>query len=466
MSTFICLHCNYKEYKQEPTQASLTADKHSTSSSSSAKDKSSSQQQPSSSCLASNTCTHPDPDTIPIPQPYLVDTTTTELSPEEKNLQTHMTTCHNMDFDQILEQHQQLQSTSNMDTNNGVVVIESTPMNDMYLSLGVKSIKYIDDELLRKDEFRADMIYSCPICCADITCYNATHLSSTAADTHQHYSQYENITFEYLMNHFLVAHQLKTIPLFVCTQCNCVRVSLIDAVYHFIRNHFNKKINIGLCAYNIYDRVQAQLNQTNTDTLHTKPHHGRKSATSSSNLTSPSTTTSLQLTQIPATQPSIYGSGPLVYCITCNENFPNEAAFIRHSYLCHLLDPNLNLNWYKVYAPASLNSSNCSLQQIAAAMAMADLGPEQTVSIVDQNGNVEQQQPRSDIVLMYECPLCLKSVQSRDSISCHLLYHAINENYEYEISCSSCSKQLVPSSNLAECLLHTREFLSFIIFFP
>jgi hypothetical protein len=68
--------------------------------------------------------------------------------------------------------------------------------------------------------------------------------------------------------------------------------------------------------------------------------------------------------------------------------------------------------------------------------------------------------PTSDIKLLYECPLCLKSVESRDSINRHMLYHAINENYEYDLSCSSCTKQLALSLNLAECLLHTAEFRS------
>jgi hypothetical protein len=89
---------------------------------------------------------------------------------------------------------------------------------------------------------------------------------------------------------------------------------------------------------------------------------------------------------------------------------------------------------------------------------MADLtAADGTVSLIDSNGqpiaNLDQQ-----LVLNYECPLCAKSVQSKDSISRHLLYHSINEHYEYDIGCSSCTKQLSPSSNLAECLLHTREF--------
>ena len=215
----------------------------------------------------------------------------------------------------------------------------------------------------------------------------------------------------------------------------------------------HRNFPIGLCAYNIYDKVQNQLNQVNqtTETLQTKSHHRKSTGTTASPASSlPS---QLQLTQIPVAQPSIYGSGPLIYCVTCNENYPSEASFIRHSFLSHLLDPNINLNWYKVYTA----NPSASLQQIAATMAMLDLPGDQTVSIVDQNGNVEEQQ-RSDLALIYECPLCLKSVQSKDSISRHLLYHAINENFEYEISCSSCAKQLLPSSNLAECLLHTREF--------
>ncbi len=305
------------------------------------------------------------------------------------------------------------------------------------------------------------MTYSCPICCADTNCFNAAHLNqnlkhSPGIQQQQHYTQYENITFEYLVNHFLVQHHLKTIPLFVCTQCNCVRVSLIDAIYHFIRAHFNKKITIGLCAYNIYDKVQAQLHQLNQTTdshLHVKPH-GRKSASAAS--PAQSAPTQLQLTQIPVVQPALYAAGPLIYCITCNENYPNEAAFIRHSFLYHLLDPNLNLNWYKVYTTALQNNFNTTttpqqaheaLQQIASAMALADLPPDQTLNLAD-----------ADLPLIYECPVCLKSVDSKDSINRHLIYHAINENYEYDISCSSCTKQLLPTSNLSECLLHTREF--------
>lgn len=148
MSTFICLHCNYKEYKQEPLAVAAASDgKHSS------KDRSA---MPSSSCTGSSTGSSAEggdhASEFPcISQPYQADTTTLELSPEEKNLQSHMTSCHSMDFDQILEQHQQLQqSASNMNSNNGVVVIESTPMNDMYLTLQIKSVKYIDDDLLRK----------------------------------------------------------------------------------------------------------------------------------------------------------------------------------------------------------------------------------------------------------------------------------------------------------------------------
>ena len=102
------------------------------------------------------------------------------------------------------------------------------------------------------------MIYSCPICCADINCFNAAHLNqnlNAESQSAQHYSNYENVTFEYLINPFLVQHQLKSIPLFVCTQCNCVRVSLIDAVYHYLRNHFNKPINIGKQSLNLIFRT-------------------------------------------------------------------------------------------------------------------------------------------------------------------------------------------------------------------
>ncbi len=140
MSTYICLHCNYKEYRQDtPVLAVCDNGKKASS-------------MPSSSCTGSsadsgesgNIHVHGS-----LPQPYQVDSN--ELSIEEKNLQNHMATCHNMDFQQIFELHQKLQqSAENMCSNNGVVEIESTPMNDMYLNFKVKSIKYIDDDLLRK----------------------------------------------------------------------------------------------------------------------------------------------------------------------------------------------------------------------------------------------------------------------------------------------------------------------------
>jgi hypothetical protein len=143
------------------------------------------------------------------------------------------------------------------------------------------------------------------------------------------------------------------------------------------------------------------------------------------------------------------------------------------------MDPNINLNWYKVYTKAggdaskldALQSSENSLQQIAAAMAMADLKASgdlsegQTISLVDSNGQPILQTSNlldsaTQLSLLYECPLCFKSVDSKDAINRHLLYHAINEYYEYDIQCSACTKQLAPSAYLAECLLHTREFRS------
>jgi hypothetical protein len=227
---------------------------------------------------------------------------TGDIASEEKTLQLHMQEHHAIDFPQILAQHQQLkqQSTAAEDAaNGGVVVIESTPMNDMYLSVHVKQLKYIDDDLLRRDDFRSDMTYACPICTGDVSVHNPAHLnpnlagaaaasaaaagSSTSSNP---YAQYENVTFDYLMNHFMQMHQFKAVPLFVCAHCNCARVSLIDCVYHYIRFHFNKKIVIGMCAYNVFDRVQAQLSQLSTGSAssaitaiatshHSSSHSGR-----------------------------------------------------------------------------------------------------------------------------------------------------------------------------------------------
>ena len=435
MTSFICLHCNYKEYRLEQSG-----------------------QQQQTEC-----CDH--------------NQDLNSLTQEEKLLQSHMTQIHNIDFQQILQQHQQLNqqpSINDAENNEGVVVIESTPMNDMYLSLTVKSIKFIDDDLLRKDEFKFDMSYSCPICNGDTNVYNSNHLNHNLNNNEsntQIYHNFENVTFDYLMNHFLTVHQFKAIPLFVCTLCNCARVSLIDCVYHYIRHHFNKKIQIGLCAYNIYDKIQNQFTgSSSTQSTTNQSHlghgsHSKKSNNSGSNLqtsssSSASTSTSQLILPVAATTlNTIYGSGPLVYCVSCNENYSNEPSFIRHSFLSHLMDPNINLNWFKVYtANNGPNSEPVSLQQIAASMALADLNP--TTGVDSQGNPIMNEQLENLLPLLYECPLCNKSVNSKDSINRHLLYHAINENFEYDITCSSCTKQLSTSQNLAECLLHTREFRS------
>ena len=145
------------------------------------------------------------------------------LTHEEKQLQHHMSHSHSIDFAQIMQQHQQLQLQQNNANNtsggtgsNVVAAIESTPMNDMYLSIQIKALRYIDDDLLRKDEFRADMVYSCPICTGDTHVHNAAHLKPSAsaivndpARLVNAYANFESVTFEYLMNHFLVVHQFK-----------------------------------------------------------------------------------------------------------------------------------------------------------------------------------------------------------------------------------------------------------------
>ena len=179
---------------------------------------------------------------------------------------------------------------------------------------------------------------------------------------------------------------------------------------------------------------------------------------------------------------TIYGTGPLIYCVACNENYSNEPSFIRHSFLSHLMDPNVNLNWYKVYTPVSTtattatkagvkeasveSSSESTLQQIAAAMAMADLRASgdlsdgASISLVDASGQPIMQtlDSAAQLTLLYECPLCFRPLDSKEGASRHLLYHAINERHEYDVQCVTCAKHLAPAANLAECLLHTREF--------
>lgn len=326
MTAYICLHCNYKEFKQDTKEVkglsgaiqlagssgsaggaggssgtqSVTSGSASSSNLSgngSAGSGASSTSNNAAQCsgigCSSISCTQcSSPCDI-----YQIDQEAT--SPEEKLLQAHMHEAHQINYQQILQQHLQLKNQKQVDDEEQeasattTLMIESTPMHDMYITLHIKQLKYIDDDLLRRDEFHSDMLYSCPICIGDISVHNPQHVnpnlagtsaatasatttttttpnaqaSSTSASpsstntSSNLYSQYENVTFDYLMSHFLQTHQFKAVPLYVCSLCNCVRVSLIDCVYHYVRHHFNKRIVVGMCAYNIYDRVQAQLGQ-------------------------------------------------------------------------------------------------------------------------------------------------------------------------------------------------------------
>jgi hypothetical protein len=317
----MCLHCPYKEYRQHPA---LTNDKSNKSSNDS-------------------TLMNPNCDSSNInPDNGNISGIDSELVEEERLVQDHMRTCHNIDFNQILEEHKRLKNdaVTNKDdslSQPGMVIIESAPMNDMYLSIECKPLKYIDDDVMRRDEFQTEQIYSCPLCCGDTQLYNISHLNQQQLPAGSPGVQFQNVTFDNLMLHFSAAHQFKAIPLFVCNICQVVRMSLIDAIYHFIRSHFNKSVSIGLCAFNIYDKYHsiATNSASTNNTIAVAVKHQHKSGTSSS---------------VAATHPlvlqSIYGpGGPLYYCVTCNENYANEAAFIRHSFLAHLLDPNINLNW-------------------------------------------------------------------------------------------------------------------------
>lgn len=203
---FMCLHCNFKEYRQEAEKPAIG----SSSSAGSAQNASSSStilKSPSHNHDASSASgTEPNPN-----DPHSM------LSAEERLLQAHMTNQHQIDFAQILAQHQQLSNNASGSNgsggsgsgsgtgNDGVVLIESPPMNDMYLQVTIKSLKYIDDELLRRDEFKADLFYSCPICLGDV----AMHTSNPPGPLGSTFAQHESVTFDYLMAHFWHYHQFK-----------------------------------------------------------------------------------------------------------------------------------------------------------------------------------------------------------------------------------------------------------------
>lgn len=376
MTAFLCLHCNYKEYRQEAEKPAALVSS-STSSTSTLSTLNSSQsnvlKSPSQNNVDSTSTTSTASATVTASQdasdPHSM------LAVEEKQLQAHMSSAHQIDFAQIVAQHQQLSSGSttavtagsggaSTTPGDGVVLIESPPMNDMYLQVSIKSLKYIDDELLRRDEFKADLFYSCPICLGDVS----VHVANGPGQLASAFSQHESVTFDYLMAHFWHYHQFKAVPLFVCTLCNCARVSLIDCVYHYIRSHFNAKPVIGICAYNIYDKLgptgsaQATGMGSTASSLATGGSGSQSSKKSSSGSSASSQAAAAaaaaaaaqanslanSLAMLASAQSHVYGSGPLVHCVVCAENYSNEHAFIRHSFLAHLLDPNINLNWFKV----------------------------------------------------------------------------------------------------------------------
>jgi hypothetical protein len=333
----MCLHCNHKEYHQEAEKTTSTSSQ-SSSSSSSGILKSPSHNHDSTT---NNTDAQINPN-----DPHSM------LSAEERLLQSHMTSQHQIDFAQIVAQHQQLSSTTSSASgtnggasNDGVVLIESPPMNDMYLQVTIKSLKYIDDELLKRDEFKADLFYSCPICLGDVS----VHVNNAPGPLASAFAQHESVTFDYLMAHFYHYHQFKAVPLFVCSLCNCARVSLVDCVYHYVRSHFNSKPVIGICAYNISDKIAPGTGSASgTQSSSTTGSSGKKSSAGNQAHVSSTQLLTNSLAMVASTQSHVYGSGPLVHCVICAENYSNEHAFIRHSFLAHLLDPNINLNWFKV----------------------------------------------------------------------------------------------------------------------
>lgn len=187
----MCLHCNYKEYRQEAEKVVPSA---ATSASASAASTPTVLKSPLHNHQAGGAAE------VDANDPHAM------LCPEERALQAHMTQQHQIDFAQILAQHQQLAAShTGGASGDGVVLVESPPMNDMYLQVSLKSLKYIDDELLRKDEFKADLFYSCPVCLGDC----AVHAAATPGPLASAFAQHESVTFDYLMAHFWHFHQFK-----------------------------------------------------------------------------------------------------------------------------------------------------------------------------------------------------------------------------------------------------------------
>lgn len=198
----MCLHCNHKEYRQE-------AEKQSGSSASSTSLATLGNSTPLG--LKSPTHNHLSTESADSNDSHCL------MCAEERLLQSHMSDVHQIDFAQIVAQHQQLMASGSTsaagsaNSGEGVVVIESPPMNDMYLQVTIKSLKYIDDELLRRDEFKTDLVYSCPICMGDVN----VHVASTLGPHGNTFAHHESVTFEYLMAHFLHYHQFKVVYLFL-----------------------------------------------------------------------------------------------------------------------------------------------------------------------------------------------------------------------------------------------------------
>lgn len=216
----MCLHCNFKEYRQEAEKpAAIGSSSASSTQNASSSGSNSVLKSPSShnhDSMTPTTTTTTSTSTTTTTAASGIETTNPNdphslLSAEERLLQAHMSSQHQIDFAQIVAQHQQLSSSGAAGpagaagAGDGVVLIESPPMNDMYLQITIKSLKYIDDELLRRDEFKADLFYSCPICLGDVS----VHAPNTPGPLGSVFAQHESVTFDYLMAHFWHYHQFK-----------------------------------------------------------------------------------------------------------------------------------------------------------------------------------------------------------------------------------------------------------------
>ncbi len=227
-------------------------------------------------------------------------------------------------------------------------------------------------------------------------------------------------SFAQLLEHIRQAHGHTRIPVYICGHCYICKLDMTGYVSHIVLNHFNKTNHQLYVAMLDIDRLSGIMADESTGVEHVIEYVNEING---------------QVHELKTSKK------PSIYCLYDDVHFHDDYDFIRHSYGRHLMDPNINLNWYKIYEIDATSTRTDAID--------VDVGEQHSTTIANNNNNNCQEPIR----ILYECQLCLKKLQTREAINRHLILHSINQQYKYEIKCKKCNQSTVANNkNLNECL--------------